>query len=217
MVRQEGIASRVIEKTIGIADPKSRPARTHCPFHSDDSPSLYVYPERWRCFVCNIGGDSIDFIKRWLGVGFPESVDYIFHEILGYGRSTKPKDLAYSPMPFGPTVIGKVKDYPSVEERIKACEKILPKDVLPYFLAAERLGPELLHHLSLEVKFLPEYRSMSAIEFITYWHRLPPENTIEALVIWEEWCLRASAYFTTFIMWERIKKELCPPSIKSSE
>lgn len=37
-----------------------------CPFHSDSHPSLHVYPDSrgWWCFVCNEGGDVIDFVKR---------------------------------------------------------------------------------------------------------------------------------------------------------
>lgn len=37
-----------------------------CPFHEDTHPSLHVYPEDrgWHCWVCNEGGDVIDFVKK---------------------------------------------------------------------------------------------------------------------------------------------------------
>lgn len=37
-----------------------------CPFHPDTHPSLHVYPNSrgWHCWVCNEGGDVIDFIAK---------------------------------------------------------------------------------------------------------------------------------------------------------
>lgn len=36
-----------------------------CPFHADRHPSLTVNPQKglWRCWVCNIGGDAIDWVR----------------------------------------------------------------------------------------------------------------------------------------------------------
>ena len=40
--------------------------RGHCPFHNDKSPSFLVNARKgvWGCFVCGVGGDVIDFLKR---------------------------------------------------------------------------------------------------------------------------------------------------------
>lgn len=37
-----------------------------CPFHSEKSPSFYVYPQNqsFYCFGCGAGGDVITFIRR---------------------------------------------------------------------------------------------------------------------------------------------------------
>lgn len=51
-----------------------------CPFHGEDKhPSMRVYDgERgYYCFVCNVGGDVIDFVKRHDGIGFEQAVRVI--------------------------------------------------------------------------------------------------------------------------------------------
>ena len=37
-----------------------------CPFHSEKTPSLTVYPENqsFYCFGCGVGGDVITFIRK---------------------------------------------------------------------------------------------------------------------------------------------------------
>ncbi len=48
-----------------------------CPFHDDDSPSLYVYTAdandmHWHCFGCQAHGDVFDLARRHFGLGFQE-------------------------------------------------------------------------------------------------------------------------------------------------
>ena len=47
-----------------------------CPFHKDDTPSLYVDPEKglWHCFGCGAGGDVFGFVMKIEGITFPEAV-----------------------------------------------------------------------------------------------------------------------------------------------
>lgn len=37
-----------------------------CPLHSDNSPSMVIYPgeQRWWCFQCNQGGDVFDLVEK---------------------------------------------------------------------------------------------------------------------------------------------------------
>ena len=39
-----------------------------CPFHADKHPSMSFRNGRFRCWVCDVGGDSIDFTSRLLGL-----------------------------------------------------------------------------------------------------------------------------------------------------
>ena len=39
-----------------------------CPFHDDKHPSMSFHKGRFRCWVCDVGGDSIDFTARLLGL-----------------------------------------------------------------------------------------------------------------------------------------------------
>jgi len=48
----------------------------HCPFHEDKTPSLRVYKvrNRWWCFSCASGSDTIDFIRKRDGCDFTTAV-----------------------------------------------------------------------------------------------------------------------------------------------
>ena len=50
-----------------------------CPFHDDTNPSLNVSPatQRYKCFVCNEGGDVIDFIKEVEGYDFIQAIEWL--------------------------------------------------------------------------------------------------------------------------------------------
>ena len=47
-----------------------------CPFHSEKSPSFYVYPDTqsFYCFGCGAGGDAITFAKKINSIDYPEAV-----------------------------------------------------------------------------------------------------------------------------------------------
>ena len=45
-----------------------RHGKALCPFHADRHPSMSFKNGRYRCWVCNVGGDSIDLTARLLGL-----------------------------------------------------------------------------------------------------------------------------------------------------
>lgn len=59
--------------------PKGREFACVCPFHNDHNPSMYVVPAKqiFHCFVCNAGGNAIDFVMRFHGMGFRESLEML--------------------------------------------------------------------------------------------------------------------------------------------
>lgn len=47
---------------------------TLCPFHDDRTPSMALYGNRVRCFVCNRSWDTIEFVMQREGLAFKEAV-----------------------------------------------------------------------------------------------------------------------------------------------
>lgn len=204
IIKSEVKCDELIEKILGISDKKRRPYKTHCPFHNDTTPSLNIYLERWSCFVCNLHGDSIEFIKRYLKIGFIEAVDYLYHDYLGYGKASSSQ--RWMKNPFSASYIPTMEThFPSKEERISHCEQILPVYLFPYFMLAERCGDELLSHVIIEPTFVLPWKNYTAIEWIAYWHNIPASEELECIRIWEEWCRRSETYHRSSVAWERIR------------
>ena len=47
-----------------------------CPFHSEKTPSFYVYPDTqsFYCFGCGAGGDAVTFTKKINSIDYVEAV-----------------------------------------------------------------------------------------------------------------------------------------------
>ncbi|MDR2520648.1 MAG: DNA primase [Bacteroidales bacterium OttesenSCG-928-I14] len=50
-----------------------------CPFHEDNTPSLYVSPAKniYKCFACGEGGTPIHFIMKHEQLSYPEALKYL--------------------------------------------------------------------------------------------------------------------------------------------
>ncbi len=50
-----------------------------CPFHQDSKPSLKVNPRlnRYKCFVCDAGGDAVEFLMQHQHMTFPEAMEWL--------------------------------------------------------------------------------------------------------------------------------------------
>ncbi len=45
----------------------------HCPFHTDNTPSLYVADDHYHCYGCEAHGDVIDFTAKLFGISLPSA------------------------------------------------------------------------------------------------------------------------------------------------
>jgi DNA primase len=51
-----------------------------CPFHTEKTPSFYVYDDHFHCFGCGAHGDALSFLMRLEGASFPEAVERLAAE-----------------------------------------------------------------------------------------------------------------------------------------
>ncbi len=76
----EQIKSKLdIVAEIGAVVPLKKSGKAYkgvCPFHSERTPSFYVFPQTgtWRCFGCNEGGDLFTFLEKQQGLDFKEAL-----------------------------------------------------------------------------------------------------------------------------------------------
>ena len=76
----EEVKSRVdlvdlIGSTVALRQ-AGRSYRALCPFHSEKTPSFYVFPETqtWKCFGCGVGGDAFSFLMQRDNLEFGEAL-----------------------------------------------------------------------------------------------------------------------------------------------
>lgn len=49
-----------------------------CPFHMEKTPSFFIFPDnRFKCFGCGECGDVIDFVQKFYGLSFPDTLKYL--------------------------------------------------------------------------------------------------------------------------------------------
>ncbi|HEY7781248.1 MAG TPA: DNA primase [Ktedonobacterales bacterium] len=71
-----------IVEEIGAVVPLRKSGRAFkglCPFHSERTPSFYVFPEKatWHCFGCNEFGDIFTFVQKQQGLDFREALQVL--------------------------------------------------------------------------------------------------------------------------------------------
>ena len=86
-VRVEEIVGDFVELKKAGVNYKGR-----CPFHDEKTPSFVVSPTKgiYKCFGCQKGGNSINFIQELQGVSYPEALRYAADK---YNIEIKEKEL----------------------------------------------------------------------------------------------------------------------------
>ncbi|NBX03610.1 MAG: DNA primase [Alphaproteobacteria bacterium] len=80
-IRSHFLMSEVVGKRIPIKK-HGREFQGLCPFHNEKSPSFTVNDEKnfFHCFGCGAHGDSIEFIKRYERLTYPEAIEALARE-----------------------------------------------------------------------------------------------------------------------------------------
>lgn len=68
-----------IVKVISAYQPVIKKGRDYvalCPFHDDSNPSMHISPEKqiFKCFVCGVGGDAVNYVRKRENVSYFEAL-----------------------------------------------------------------------------------------------------------------------------------------------
>ena len=66
-----------------------------CPFHTEKTPSFYVFPEnqRWHCFGCGRGGDIYNFVMEASGFDFRTALEELARQANVPLREQSPQEI----------------------------------------------------------------------------------------------------------------------------
>ncbi len=89
----ENLKSQIVEiigARIDLRKAGSTSWKALCPWHDDRNPSLTVSEKKrtWRCWVCNEGGDTIDFVKKFYSTDFIGALEILGVKIESVERET---------------------------------------------------------------------------------------------------------------------------------
>ncbi len=87
-----------IVEVIGQYVPLKKAGRNYkalCPFHSEKTPSFYVFPhtQTWHCFGCNTGGDVFSFVMKREGLDFREALKLLAEKVGVRLEERPPKEM----------------------------------------------------------------------------------------------------------------------------
>lgn len=92
---KQAVTMRALCERYGIA--VNREHKACCPFHADRAPSMHVYDDDrgWWCFVCNEGGDVIEFTMRLFKLPFRDAMARLNEDFNLHLPLDRPPDAEY--------------------------------------------------------------------------------------------------------------------------
>ena len=98
-----------------------------CPFHTEKTPSFYVFPDsqRWHCFGCGKGGDIFNFVMEASGFDFRTALEELARQANVPLREQSPQEIKAE----------------SEAERLRA----LLEEVISYFQTLLMTSPQAAH------------------------------------------------------------------------
>ena len=126
-----------------------------CPFHDDHDPSLQINDDKgfWYCFVDQIGGDAIEFVRRLKGLEFKEALEDLC-DTLGWNF----QDYVYKPKANPKYQMGK-KILTKAGQLYKKVAETGKYPAFQTFLAKRGLEDETVH--TYELGFAPKQNPLS--------------------------------------------------------
>jgi len=81
-VRERADIVAVVSRYVDLKK-SGRSFKGRCPFHEEKTASFHVTPDlqRFHCFGCQVGGDAIAFLQRYLGKSFVDAVRDLAREV----------------------------------------------------------------------------------------------------------------------------------------
>ncbi len=121
--------------------------RTRCPFHPDDTPSLYVSPSKgiWKCFGCGVGGDAVKFVALYENLSYTEALLELAKKYklpVRLERKKKDENLLNTLNLVAEYYHRKLREHPKVVDYLKGreiSERTIKKFKLGYSPSSEEL------------------------------------------------------------------------------
>ena len=105
----------------GVAQRLGLEVRQHkalCPFHNDHTPSMTFKKEKWRCWSCGEGGDTISLVQKVLNKDFPDACRWLADENNVILTEYKPKEEK-PPKPFDASRYNKYFERPFLNDEAR--------------------------------------------------------------------------------------------------